>query len=252
MRDGKTHQLRIETPEGIEFSMTLGGPAVRAVSWAIDVAFLMLMQLGLVMVTVRLFGWAADLLGAILALGTFVIWFGYFVLLEWLWKGRTIGKRMMKLRVIDASGLRLRFSQVLIRNMVRVLDAAPLGMVGGLSCWFSPRCQRFGDLVAGTVVVRYAEESEPELARLDSDKYNSLREHSNLVVRLRDSISPQEAGYFLGALLGRTGYGDAERIELFRFLVEYLRESVDLPEDVTHGMSDEKVIHNVVDILFHA
>ena len=243
--------MQIETPEGVAFSLTLAGPAVRAIAWAIDVSILILVQFGLLFVMGLLGAISPDLSVVFLILSSFLLWFGYFVLLEWRWAGRTIGKRAMKLRVIDDSGLRLQFSQVLLRNIVRVFDGIPLGLVGGISCWLSSRCKRLGDMVAGTVVVRYAEESIPDLDRLDSDKYNSLRDHPNLVVRIRESVSPQEAGYCLAALIGRGGYGDAERVELFQFIASYIRDCVEVPEEVVYGMSDEKFVHNVVDLLFH-
>lgn len=251
MRDRKQQAMLIETPEGISFSLTLAGPAVRAVSWVIDVSILIACQFVLIFAVVLMGAVSTDFSGTFYFISTFLLWFGYYVLLEWKWGGRTVGKRAMRLRVIDDSGLRLQFSQVLLRNIVRVFDGIPFGLIGGLSCWLSSRSKRLGDMVAGTVVVRYAEETIPDLERLDSDKYNSLRDHPNLVARIREAVSPQEAGFCLAALIGRGGYGDAERVELFRFIAGYIRECVDLPDDVVYGMSDEKLVHNIVDLLFH-
>ena len=79
----------------------------------------------------------------------------YAVVSEWVWRGQTVGKRLMGLRVVDARGLRLEPSQVIVRNLMRLLDALPaLYLVGGIACVFSRHRQRLGDLAAGTVVVR--------------------------------------------------------------------------------------------------
>ncbi len=82
-------------------------------------------------------------------------WVGYFVLLEWLWNGQTIGKRRSGLRVIGTDGEPARFTAVLIRNLLRVVDFLPAYYALGVVVIFlSPRSQRLGDLAAGTYVVR--------------------------------------------------------------------------------------------------
>ncbi len=52
------------------------------------------------------------------------------------------GKHVLGIRVMDERGLRLQPSQVLIRNLVRFVDALPMFYaVGGAVCFFSKRCQ---------------------------------------------------------------------------------------------------------------
>ncbi|TMC42152.1 MAG: RDD family protein [Chloroflexi bacterium] len=79
----------------------------------------------------------------------------YFVLLEWLWNGQTIGKRIFGLRVISEDGEPARFVAVVVRNLVRVIDFLPafygLGLV---TLIVSSRSQRLGDYAGGTFVVR--------------------------------------------------------------------------------------------------
>lgn len=93
--------------------------------------------LGLVALTAGLFGWS------------------YFIVLEWLWNGQTVGKRLFGLRVINEDGSPARFIAVFVRNLVRVADFLPaLYGLGLLVIVLSPRSQRLGDLAAGTYVVR--------------------------------------------------------------------------------------------------
>jgi hypothetical protein len=67
-------------------------------------------------------------------------------LLEGLWNGQTIGKRLFHLRVIDQTGLPLRIEQAWVRNLMRVFDALPFDyLVGGISALSNPLMQRFGD-----------------------------------------------------------------------------------------------------------
>ena len=91
----------------------------------------------------------------VITLAEFAIGFAYGALLEGFWNGQTIGKRLFHLRVIDQTGLPLRIEQAWVRNLMRVFDALPLAyLVGGISVISSPLMQRFGDRVAGTLVVR--------------------------------------------------------------------------------------------------
>ena len=74
---------------------------------------------------------------------------------EWRWRGQTIGKRLLRLRVVDAEGMRLQFNQIVTRNLLRFVDSLPaFYFVGGLACWLSPKCQRLGDIAANTIVIR--------------------------------------------------------------------------------------------------
>jgi hypothetical protein len=82
-------------------------------------------------------------------------WVAYFVLLEWLWNGQTIGKRRAGLRVIGPDGEPARFTAVLIRNLLRPVDFLPgWYALGVVMIFLTPRSQRLGDLAAGTYVVR--------------------------------------------------------------------------------------------------
>src|SRR5690606_26345663 len=83
----------------------------------------------------------------------FTIFIGYGMVAEWKFSGQTIGKRLFKLRVIDERGLSLGLKQVVIRNLFRILDILPsiFYLIGGISCLVTKRCQRLGDIAAGTL-----------------------------------------------------------------------------------------------------
>jgi hypothetical protein len=180
-----------------------------------------------------------------------VLWIGYGILMEWVWRGQTLGKRMLRLRVMDVHGLRLQFHQVLLRNLLRPVDSLPFFyMVGGLVCLFSRRAQRLGDLAAGTVVVHNPQNAEPDLEQLLAGKFNSLREHPHLAARLRQRVSPAEARLALQALLRREEFEPAARIELFSRLAEHFKSAVPFPAEVVEAVPDEQYVRNVVDVLF--
>ncbi|RYD79123.1 MAG: RDD family protein [Verrucomicrobiaceae bacterium] len=246
-----TSELKIRTPEGIVFSYTLAGPITRCLAWLADllvtIMFSMLLGYSLSWSGVL----APEFAQALTWAGFFVITLGYGVVTETVWRGQTLGKRALRLRVMDAEGMRLQFYQVLLRNLLRAVDMLPLCyLFGGTFCLFSRRAQRIGDLVAGTVVVHNPHHSEPDLEQLLGTKYNSLRAHPHLVARLRQRISPEEARLALEALVRREVLAPAARVELFHALAEHFDRHVSFPAEVRETQPDEQFVRNVADLLF--
>ena len=150
-----SESLKIRTPEGIEFALPLAGPVSRMLAFALDIG--VVMTIGSVMQKVLgpLGFFGKDFSDAVRIISYFVISLAYMALAEWLWRGQTVGKRLLGLRVVDAGGFRLEPSQVIVRNLMRFVDGLPaLYLVGGITCLVSRHRQRLGDLAAGTVVIR--------------------------------------------------------------------------------------------------
>src|SRR5262249_51524643 len=95
--------------------------------------------------------------------GLFLLDWGYFAVQEIATGGRTLGKRLVKLRVVTAEGGTPGAGPLLIRNLVRSLDIffGPILMV------IDPLSRRLGDRLAGTLVVHERErEAAPVLGRV--------------------------------------------------------------------------------------
>jgi uncharacterized RDD family membrane protein YckC len=244
-------ELRIQTPEGIVFAYPLAGPLVRCVAWAVDLVAIVAITSTLNTLA-QLAGIFSRDLGAALGIAVyFLVSIGYGVTLEWLWRGQTIGKRAMRLRVMDVHGLRLQFHQVLMRNLLRFVDLLPaFYAVGGVACLLSQRAQRLGDLAANTVVVRLLRQAEPDLDQLLAGKFNSLRRHPHLVARLRQRVAPEEARLALQAIVRRDELDPGARVELFTQLAEHFRTRVVFPAEDVEAVPDEQYVRNVVDVLF--
>ena len=112
---------------------------------------------------------------ALFALLSFLLRIPYYILTELVWNGRTIGKRLVKIRVISVNGRRLEPHQVVVRNLMKEAEVfTPLGLLfgigtssgyvqWGMAVWllivlaipvFSKQKQRLGDMIAGTCVVQ--------------------------------------------------------------------------------------------------
>jgi uncharacterized RDD family membrane protein YckC len=244
-------ELRIRTPEGITFAYQLAGPVTRCLAWAIDLTVIAIFCLAIAM-SFGTFGLLApDLAQAAMALAFFIVPVAYGLIMEWFWRGQTLGKMMLRLRVMDADGLRLQFHQVLMRNLVRFADLLPgFYLVGGVTSVLSRKAQRLGDLAAGTIVVHHRKPAEPDLEQLLGTKFNSLRAHSHLCGRLRQRTSPDEARMALQALMRRDDFEPTARVQLFNRMATHFKNLVHFPPELIETLPDEQFIRNVVDILF--
>jgi uncharacterized RDD family membrane protein YckC len=218
---------------------------------AIDLAVIAMLDsvLEKLLAPLRFFG--EDVATAMHIVLYFVLTLIYGALCEWLWRGQTVGKRLLGLRVVDARGLRLEPSQVIVRNLLRAADALPgLYLVGGVACLLSRHRQRLGDLAAGTVVIRTPTHAPPDLDTLLGGKYNSLAESRHLAARLRQKVSPELARIALDALLRRDRLEPAARLVLFADLAAQFRSLVPYPADLLEQLADEQYVRNVVEILY--
>ncbi|MDQ7779906.1 MAG: RDD family protein [Planctomycetota bacterium] len=132
----------------------VAAPHRRAIAYAADLVLAFVPQMALLC---RLLAaeWFAYETGAWwLALGVAsVLFVAYLCAFEWRC-GRTPGKMVAGLIVMDASGGRITGRQALLRNLMRVVDGLHITCaVGALFMIASEKTQRAGDLLAGTVVV---------------------------------------------------------------------------------------------------
>lgn len=151
-------RLEVETPDHVVLRYDLAGAGNRGFAAVVDflLALVIVFTANLILSWVGLFNQATfAVVGGITLIVTLVLIWAYFILLEWLWNGQTIGKRMYRLRVINEDGSPAQFTAVLIRNLLRLVDFLPAFYgLGVLVIVLSPKSQRLGDLAAGTYVVR--------------------------------------------------------------------------------------------------
>jgi len=149
--------ITIITPANIDVEYQLAGIGSRTAAFIIDFTIQMA---SILLFVAALYGVDTHILPnplsdgtivAIILVVSFVIHFGYFVVCELLMNGRTIGKKIFGLRVIQDNGMPIEFSHVMIRGLVRAtLDMMYVGLFVVL---FSKKHKRIGDMAAGTIVV---------------------------------------------------------------------------------------------------
>lgn len=146
----------VELAEGVEIRLRMAGPLPRAGAYLIDLIIrFALLSIGSIVITI-----AGVAIGGKVAQGLLLLsWF----LLDWLYpvvfeagkRGATPGKRIVGLRVVQATGSPITLGQAIVRNFLRFIDGMPVFTYafGMTSCLATKRFQRLGDLAAGTVVI---------------------------------------------------------------------------------------------------
>lgn len=154
----------VVTPEAVVLDFETAGLASRLLAGLIDVAAQGVL---LFVVLIAAAGLATGFssggaAGALVYVAVFLVLFGYPAVLETLWRGRTLGKAAMGLRVVTAEGMPVRFRHAAIRSMMGLVDKwSASGAIGVVTVLLTRRNQRLGDLVAGTIVLRERRSSRP-------------------------------------------------------------------------------------------
>jgi uncharacterized RDD family membrane protein YckC len=169
----------------------------------------------------------------------FLVDWGYAIVLEGLWSGQTVGKKLFGLRVIQESGVRVGWLQALLRNLARPVDRLPMFyLVGGAAALFTGSQQRLGDLLAGTVVVRERRLKIPaSLSRPEGD--TALLGDPDFRSRVA-KVSAEEETVLFAAAMRREELGMEARLHLFSTLSQRLQD--DLGFFKPPHLSDEKLV----------
>lgn len=142
---------QFETPEGAIIHLRPAGMSARVQAFLIDelIKFAFLIGLSLVLS----FTPQSDINTLVFALVLFgTTWF-YGVAFEIFNDGRTPGKRVANLKVVNADGTPIRLAASLLRNLLRVLEMSLLGVPSMVSMAMSRSFKRIGDHVADTIVI---------------------------------------------------------------------------------------------------
>lgn len=110
-----------------------------------------------------------SILQFVFALVLFLPTLGYTFLAEWLFDGQTLGKYVMRTRVVMADGSSPTIGALLLRYVCEIVDVW-MGGIGLVFIIATRRHQRLGDLAAGTMVIRKEDMSSMHIS-LDEFAY---------------------------------------------------------------------------------
>jgi uncharacterized RDD family membrane protein YckC len=171
----------IKTPEYVSLQFQLAGLGSRAAAFILDqlilsavniILFIIFLLVTKGMSSVGIFQHSESLPLAIIIVLYFIINWGYFFVFEFFSGGKTIGKKVLGIRVIQENGHSLTLLSSFIRNLLRLIDALPVSyFLGFIMMFFHPKHKRIGDLVAGTIVVheRKAKKKRAKLSGIEKE-----------------------------------------------------------------------------------
>ena len=147
--------IRITTSQNIDIDFEIAGVGPRILAYLIDVLMFVLIFLLFVLANLFIGKLASDILVGIGVLVYFILYVFYDLLCEIFMNGQSVGKRVMKIKVISLDGGRPSVSQYTLRWLFRIVDfLLTSNLCALISVAVSEKSQRVGDMVAGTVLIR--------------------------------------------------------------------------------------------------
>ena len=238
-------RLSITTPEHVQIALEPAGAGSRCLALLIDAAVVLAIGSFISSMAMKLLPGGAAY--ALFLTVQFVLTFGWHVWFETKRQGRTPGKRMMRLRVIDARGLPVSLYQSLVRNIMRVVDSLPVFYgVAAATTMLNPSRRRLGDLVADTVVVRDALPLAWQGHAAIGGRDNSLRT-PRVQRAIRHRITLEEREFLVALVLRAPKLTPAARYDLMEEVAAMYRQRLGI-EDVQ--ISGENLVRDLVAVMF--
>lgn len=184
--------INLTTPEHVSLNFKLAGLGSRGTAYIIDTLIIGVIYGSFTYAMVKLsttdlflesFQDMSGYVTALIILILFLLWWGYFVLFEYFASGRTPGKMLAGIKVIQDNGQSLTFLSSMIRNLFRIVDFLPfLFLVGILLIFFHPRYKRVGDIAGGTLVIYKRKARTKKKKALPLQKEPELPETKKIVL----------------------------------------------------------------------
>jgi uncharacterized RDD family membrane protein YckC len=202
----------VHSATGVDLTLSIAGPGSRSYAFVIDWHIRLLLSgawllLATFVLKLSLSARSQDALLSLLPAAS--LYFLYHPILEVALRGRTPGKRMAGLMLVNRSGGTPGTAALLIRNVFRLIDSLPAFYVVGLiSCFFTANRVRIGDMAAGTLLVVDDAAAGKSLSRLETLAAGSrlpldALELVDQVLERWPYLEPRNRSQIAGSLLAR-------------------------------------------------
>lgn len=225
----------ISTPENVDLHLELAGIGNRVLACLIDTVITLAVIVGLgamfwgLWMALTVSGLSSSgqsiataVIIMVYVLAAFFIWFGYFIFFEGIWQGQTPGKKLVNVRVIEQNGQPVGWPAVFLRNCFRFFDEGVL-LIGLLSMIVDRNERRFGDLAAGTLVIK------ERLSELDTTAIQISVSEADARSLDIGAVSPQEYDILVSFLKRRSKLAKSQRPLVARELERHFREKLNEP-----------------------
>lgn len=179
------NKIRIETSQNVFIEFSLAGLGERILAFILDFIFM------------SLYTWAIFVIADNLSIKLlrndnnsilFMIFFWllplsiYSIIQEIFFNGQTLGKKILRIKVVTTRGRQPSLTQYMVRWLFRLIDIwGSMGIVGIVAAATNKYHQRIGDLAAGTCLIKLKSRTElsqqliiPDFHELYSPKYTQV------------------------------------------------------------------------------
>lgn len=161
----------------------------------------------------------------------------YQPVLESLCGGQTLGKYLLRTRVVRIDGTSPSMGDFLLRWLLMPVDIFFFGAVAAFSMLITPRRQRLGDLAAGTMVIRL---NNYDKIRVHLDEFRFVRDGYEPTFSEARSLSEEQATRIARTLADRS----SSRNNRITQLARELRSSLQI--DLQHYYDDEHLLSDLL------
>ncbi len=154
--------IRITTSQNIDIDYEIAGVGERILAYLIDAAIFVLVFIALAISTAFFSAGDRRLIVTIVMIWGAIYVF-YDLICEIFMNGQSVGKRIMKIKVISLDGGQPTIGQYMLRWLFRIVDfSLTSGLCAVISTSVSKNSQRVGDMVAGTTLIKTASRTQIE------------------------------------------------------------------------------------------
>jgi uncharacterized RDD family membrane protein YckC len=210
-------ELSINTTQNVTINFTAASIGHRILAFGLDLliiiaylisAFALLTYSGLSQILAGMDGWSQMAVQSILFLPVMF----YSLLFETFFEGQSLGKKLVRIKVVKIEGYQASFGDYLIRWLFRLVDIViSSGVIGFISIIMNKKAQRLGDMAAGTSVITLRNSvniSSTILEEINDDykpTYSLVIKLSDNDVRIiKENFIRAKAGKDIGLLLQLT------------------------------------------------
>lgn len=152
-------ELSIITTQNVTINFTAASIGHRILAFGVDLliiiaylitVFALLSFSGLSTILSGMDGWSQVAVQSLLFLPVMF----YSLLFETFFEGQSLGKKLVRIKVVKIEGYQASFGDYLIRWLFRMVDIViSSGVIGFISIIMNKKAQRLGDMAAGTSVI---------------------------------------------------------------------------------------------------
>lgn len=217
--------IRIRTTQNVDIEYEVAGLGERILARLIDFGIFMALSFILLMyaggANVGGNDWAY--ISLLITIGAVFVF--YDLITELTMNGQSIGKRVMKIRVISLDGSRPKFGQFLLRWVMRIVDFTLTQWIAAtISVAVSEKKQRLGDMVAGTTLIK----TQP---RAQAAEFNDIEIQNDYVPTFPEvsRLSDRDVNLIFEVMQAYRANGN---VELITTLSQKLRTKLEIHSDM--------------------